>query len=302
MKEYRKIRLSDKRQSWLGKRNTVLHSKPLFYNASLQQKYYSSLYKLFKNLMEETQLNVEKLFNRREGKQFFKTQQKLAQDAADSKDRGFSVLAKELLDKLTKKFNRLFDNAALPLAEAMWKHSTTASAAALSNSLKKLTGGVTLQTSIVSKGLKTIAEAAIAENVALIKTIPRQYLAKIEGAVMRSITTSNGLQYLIPKIAKYSKQTKRQIQNTAYDQTRKAYNSINKQRMMSAGVNKFIWRHSGGGQKPRQDHIKMDGKVYSFDKLPVIDRSTGERGIPGQAINCGCTMEPCIEFENGEKI
>jgi uncharacterized protein with gpF-like domain len=31
--------------------------------------------------------------------------------------------------------------------------------------------------------------------------------------------------------------------------------------------------------------------------LPVIDPRTGERGIPGQAINCRCVMRPLVEFK-----
>jgi uncharacterized protein with gpF-like domain len=42
----------------------------------------------------------------------------------------------------------------------------------------------------------------------------------------------------------------------------------------------------------------MDGKIFSFDDLPIIDRKTGERGIPGQAINCRCTMTPVYEFDS----
>jgi uncharacterized protein with gpF-like domain len=36
--------------------------------------------------------------------------------------------------------------------------------------------------------------------------------------------------------------------------------------------------------------------VYSFDDLPVVDERTGETGIPGQAVNCRCTMSPVFDF------
>jgi len=42
-------------------------------------------------------------------------------------------------------------------------------------------------------------------------------------------------------------------------------------------------------------------EIFSFDDLPVIDRRSGERGIPGQAINCRCRMAPVIEFDNDEE-
>jgi SPP1 gp7 family putative phage head morphogenesis protein len=98
-------------------------------------------------------------------------------------------------------------------------------------------------------------------------------------------------------LQEYEGVTLRRARNIALDQTRKAYNNINKGRMQAIGVQKFEWVHSGGGQKPRELHIELDGQVFSFDDLPVIDERTGERGIPGQAINCRCTMVPVIEFE-----
>ena len=40
----------------------------------------------------------------------------------------------------------------------------------------------------------------------------------------------------------------------------------------------------------------MSGKVYRLDDPPVIDARTGERGLPGQAIFCRCTMQPIVKF------
>src|SRR5690606_26092523 len=137
------------------------------------------------------------------------------------------------------------------------------------------------------------------ENVSLIKSIPEKYFTDVTGSVMRSITTGQGIKDLITQIEKYDGITERRAKNIALDQTRKAYNMINKQRMMTAGFKKFKWLHSGGGQHPRKDHIAMNGNVYSFDDLPVIDKKTGERGIPSQLINCGCVMQPVYEFEDG---
>ena len=70
--------------------------------------------------------------------------------------------------------------------------------------------------------------------------------------------------------------------------------------MEKLGLKKFEWLHSGGGHHPRPDHVAMSGNIYSFTSLPIIDSKTGERGIPGQAINCKCVMRPVIEFEQGE--
>jgi len=102
----------------------------------------------------------------------------------------------------------------------------------------------------------------------------------------------------VPALEQYEGQTHRRAKNIALDQTRKVYNSVNKGRMEALGIGKFMWHHSGGGAHPREDHIDMDGEIYSFEELPIIDPRSGERGIPGQAPNCRCTMSPVFSFED----
>jgi SPP1 gp7 family putative phage head morphogenesis protein len=178
----------------------------------------------------------------------------------------------------------------------MVKEAAAASRTQLHSSLQKMSGGMSLKTSVLdTPQLLNIYKASVTSNVALIKSIPSQYMDSVNGAVMRSITTGNGLQDLVPALEQYAGITHRRATNIALDQTRKAYNSINKGRMQDIGVEKFMWHHSGGGMHPREDHIQMDGNIYSFANLPVIDQNTGERGIPGQAVNCRCTMSPVFE-------
>lgn len=202
---------------------------------------------------------------------------------------------------LTARFNDLFAKKAKPMAESMVTDADKAGAKALHASLMKLSGGMSLQTTLSNPNIANIAKAAVAENVSLIKSVATEYLQKVEGAVMRSITTGNGLQDLVPALEQYEGQTHRRAKNIALDQTRKAYNSINKGRMQGIGIKKFMWHHSGGGAHPREDHVEMDGEIYSFDDLPVIDQRTGERGIPGQAPNCKCVMSPVFDFGDDEK-
>jgi len=201
-----------------------------------------------------------------------------------------------LMADLGNRFNALFAKKARPLAEGMVKAADKSGASALYSSLQKLSGGMSLKTSLGSPALNEITKASVAENVSLIKSIASEYLQKVEGAVMRSITTGNGLQDLVPALEQYEGQTHRRAKNIALDQTRKVYNSVNKGRMEALGIGKFMWHHSGGGAHPREDHVDMDGEIYSFEELPIIDPRSGERGIPGQAPNCRCTMSPVFDF------
>lgn len=282
----KKIQLTRKREAWAASRKEAptFKGESLQHNAAVAVRYVGALSSLTAQMTAQVKRDVLKLF---------KTD---AAAAHFGQDATIASQSRILLADLGSKFNALFAKKAKPLAEGMVKEASKTSTASLHSSLQKLSGGMSLKTSVVNSPLQEIYKASIAENVSLIKSIAQEYLQKVEGAVMRSITTGNGLQDLVPAIEQYEGQTHRRAKNIALDQTRKVYNSVNRGRMEALGVKKFMWHHSGGGAHPREDHIEMDGQIYRFDNLPVIDQRTGERGIPGQAPNCRCTMSPVFDF------
>lgn len=286
----KKVKLTAKRQAWAESRSKapVFKGTPLQYNVGVSQKYARAVSALTAQMTAQVKREVLKMFKA---------------DAAASHfgmDASISSQSRILMSALNSRFTELFAKKAKGLAEAMVTGAEKASKPALHSSLQTLSGGFSLKTSVMDKPLREIYKASVTENVNLIKSIASEYLTNVEGAVMRSITTGNGLQDLVPALEQYEGQTHRRANNIALDQTRKAYNSINKGRMQAIGVKKFMWHHSGGGAHPREDHVAMDGNIYSFDDLPVIDKNSGEKGIPGQAINCRCTMSPVFDFEDDE--
>lgn len=295
----KKFKLSEKKEQWVGKRDVNLQGIPLHYNISDQIDYYKDIKKLTDKMTEEVKRRITLLFSSNLSDDFFHNQKEIV-----AMDNSLSDKAKKLMNDLTFRFQKLFNDKAKKISEKMVNTAASTSSVNLKNSLEYLSGGLALKTDFIPHPLKNIVKASINENVSLIKSIPQKYLSDISGSVMRSITTGNGLKDLIPAISKHSNQTKRRIKNLALDQTRKAYNVINKQRLISIGVKKFKWLHSGGGQHPRKSHIAMNGKVFSYDDLPIINKEQADKGyespqkgIPGQAINCGCTMNPVVSFE-----
>lgn len=291
----KKFPLTEQKRSWAENRDVTLRGTKLNYNAAQQARYTLAIQKLVKQMTSEVKKELTKLFKGEIAEEFFEQQEMVA-----TLDASISSKARILMNSLTAKFSALFALKAKPLAETMVKGAATISKTTLASSFKRLSGGLSLKTGVVPAGMEDVAAAVVSENVSLIKSIPSQYFTDVTGSVMRSITTGNGLQDLVPAINKYAGQTERRARNLALDQTRKAYNSINKQRMVAIGVKRFEWLHSGGGQKPRASHIKIGGHIFSFANLEAEQAALGvpeaDRGIPGQAINCRCTMVPVIEF------
>lgn len=231
-------------------------------------------------------------------------------------DTSIAELSARLMRKMIDRFEGVFSDAAIDMSKRMVDRTLENSAAGLKTSLREISKARTLDTSILTDRLKVTVEASIADSVGLIKRVPEKYLSEVNNAVMRSITTGNGLQDLVPELEKQNIQVRNWATNTALDQTRKVYGNINKERMKASGVRQFEWVHSGGSNQPREQHMSrnnqpepgsldgelagLNGGIFDFDNLPVIDPRTGERGIPGQTYNCHCTMRPIVTFDTGD--
>ena len=294
-KKLKKIQLSKNRVDWVGKRTTNLKGKPLNSSAAIELAYYKKMMSLLDMMSKDLSRETAKLLRGNAIKDF-------AQDAS------LTSAVRIMMSKLSRKYGGIFSESAKGYAEYLVRQNLNHSKTTLGASLKTLSGGLTIETDLVTVTLKEVVKASVLENTNLIKTIRTGFLDGVEGDILRSITSheSGGIKSLQARIheslTKRYKQHKNKAKNIALDQTRKVYNNINEKRMKAVGVKRFTWHHAGGSKEPRRDHIAMDGKVYSFDDLPVIDKRTGEKGIPGQAINCKCFLSPVISFEVGEEV
>lgn len=291
--------LTKKRAGWVRSRehSGVMRGRPLNHPAGAMSRYAAALQAITAKMCEATQKEIEQLFAHPDVEEYFTNYNKTATIAMDISP---ASQARILTNKLRVRFEQLFGEFAKPAAEKMMNETNQASASATYSSLKELSGGLSLSTSAITPAMQETFKLAVANNVSLIKSIPSEYFDKVQGAVYRSIMDGKGLKDLQEFFGQQKGIESRKAKNLALDQTRKAYNGLNKGRMQANGVHKFEWLHSGGGLHPRPLHQGYHGQIFSFNALPVIDEKTGERGIPGQAINCGCTMCPVIEFEQGE--
>ena len=204
--------------------------------------------------------------------------------------------ARILTNALALKFQAAFARRARGLADQLARNVEGNSKTNLHASLKELSGGISLRTSVVTPRLREAVKATIAENVGLIKSIPQEYFQRIQGAVMRNITAGRGTAGILDTIERIGAVTTRRAALIARDQTSKATTAVNSARMSALGIRKFEWLHSSGGKEPRPLHVELSGQVFSLDDPPVIDDKTGERGLPGQLINCRCRMVPVVDF------
>lgn len=279
--------LTVRKQKWASVfKPKKLKGLPLNPSAAATERYYAALRALIVKMTSIAKKEIERFYKQDHATEYF------AEDAS------IASQARILANAMQKRFDELFGVSAKDLAESMVEDMDKSSAVALRLSLKQLSGGLTLKTDILTGELNEILTATVTENIGLIKSIPKQYLDGVRGQMMRSITTGQGLAELIPAIQKQGNVTLKRARLIATDQTLKAFGNLNKARLTKLGLEEFEWLHSGGGQHPRRLHQQMSGKIYSLSDPPVIDEKTGERGIPGQLINCRCRMIPVIKFDD----
>lgn len=144
--------------------------------------------------------------------------------------------------------------------------------------------------------MRDVLAATINENVALIKSIPAQYLTEVEGMVMRSVATGGDLQALVKELRDRYGITKRRAVLISRDQNSKALATILRVRQQGLELTEAVWLHSHAGKVPRPEHVGWNGSAYKIaeGKWSEVD---GAYVWPGTAINCRCmsrTIVPSI--------
>lgn len=201
----------------------------------------------------------------------------LAADATPSAE------IKKLIDKLTDRWFRQFDKGAKELADYFALAANKRTDAALQSILER--AGFSIGKFKMTPAQRDVIEAAVNENVGLIKSIPEQYLKNVEGDVMRAVQVGGATGDLAKKLEANYGVSMRRAKFIARDQTAKATSVMGRARYLELGVEKAIWRHSRAGKVPRKSHLHNDGKEYSVSE-GWWDPDVGEFIQPGQLINC----------------
>jgi uncharacterized protein with gpF-like domain len=191
------------------------------------------------------------------------------------------------LRKLTRRWQRRFNEAAPKLADYFATAVEKRSSTALRNILKE--AGFTVEFKMTA-AQRDIINATINQNVQLIKSIPQQYLVQVEGAVMRSVQIGRDLGTLAKEFEQHYGVTRRRAAFIARDQNNKATSAMSRARRLELGLDESEWRHSGGGKHPRPTHVAMNRKRFKTSQGmwdPAVKRYIHAGEEPGcRCIEC----------------
>lgn len=192
--------------------------------------------------------------------------------------------------RLARRWTKNYDEVAEEMAEYFARDVASRSDAALRKILRD--GGWSVKFKM-TPAMRDIFEATVNQNVALIKSIPQQYLAGVEQLVQESVQTGRDMGSLTKKLQHRYGVTKRRAALISGDQNNKATSAFNRARQLELGIERAVWMHSHAGEVPRPSHVRMNGKTYDIAK-GMWDDDEGEWVQPGQLINCRCTSRPVV--------
>lgn len=199
---------------------------------------------------------------------------------------GWLDLVRGALDYLKRKWTGLnFDSVANRLST---EFVTTANATNARQSRRDL--GIDIFSG--NPQLVEYLRASAYDNAQLIKSIPEQYLGRVESAVMANMRAGNRSTAIIAELKKAYDITDKRAKMIARDQTAKINGELTKKRQVAAGFDYFQWIDSDDSRVRTRHHeiserVTAYGKgVYRWDSPPLSDK--GEPIIPGSDYQCRC--------------
>lgn len=210
------------------------------------------------------------------------------------------------LQSLAKQWQKRFDD----LAEKAGRTFVSTVSGRTDLGLKKILteGGFGPSEWKLSAAQKDVLGALVHENVSLIKSIPQQYLGKVEQDVMRSVAAGRGLKQLISDLQTHYGVTRDRAKLIATHQNRMATGLLTRVRYGEAGIEKAVWMHSGVGLHPRPNHVRAGRDQVVFDVAKgwwdkdAYGPGKGAWIFPGFLQNCGCLMRPVIPAFVAEEV
>lgn len=285
--------LTAKKARWAKNRDVVLTGTILHNPVMVGHRYSKSLINLIDVMIKITDRKVKSIFKTEQAKKFF------------AKDESISSMMERIFNELINEFKVFFDQHTNRLVTKTAKEANNASKKAFKYSFKKLSGGLTIDVDKISEDEREIIKSIVFQNIRLVKSIQSKYLNNVAYKIISSIADKNNqgleglIKYIDGTLTDEARKIRNQAHNIALDQTRKMFNDFNRIMAIKAGIKQFRWIHTGRAKYPRPYHRDvLNDKIFLFDKPPIIDPKTKDRGFPGQLRNCRCTFVPVIDFDN----
>lgn len=200
----------------------------------------------------------------------------------------------QIMKWLRKKWYKKYDEKSREFAKWITDKTRKRTSAQVMRKLKQM--GMTLKPHY-SKQDKEMIREITSNNVALIKSIPQQYLYTVQQAVNNAFITGFDMQSATETIneilAPVDEKSNNRAALLARDQINKTTQQFAIFEAKSVGATKGRWIHVPGKYSSRITHIKMNGQTFNLDD-GLYDADVHRNVKPGELIYCNCQFETLI--------
>jgi SPP1 gp7 family putative phage head morphogenesis protein len=135
-----------------------------------------------------------------------------------------------------------------------------------------------------------VMQQLLAEQVHLIKSIPREAAERVHRLTVEGLMDSTRASEIAKEIQRTGEVAKSRANLIARTEVSRTASTLTQARAQYIGSDGYIWRTSGDGDV-RHSHREMEGKFVRWDDPPTLD---GMKGHAGCFPNCRCYPEPVI--------
>jgi SPP1 gp7 family putative phage head morphogenesis protein len=181
---------------------------------------------------------------------------------------------------------------------------------ALGNILDKVEAGVmaNLQGEIIpalTQAQKSEIESAFVNNLEYhINGYSQRQISKMRTDIAAMLDDGATPQEVSQYLQKRWGQAKRKADFLAFNETNIFTAQLEAFQNQSAGFTHFQWITNLDGLE-RPLHRVLNGNIFRYDDLPVIDERTGQKGLPATTYNCRCKAKPVRNkefYENRQRL
>jgi SPP1 gp7 family putative phage head morphogenesis protein len=149
--------------------------------------------------------------------------------------------------------------------------------------------GVSIDAWLTNAAIADDLAASLAWNTSLIRNVSDQTRDRISNIVWAGYRARTPRRDIARAMNEAVGLGRRRALLIGQDQAVKLSGALDRSRMLEAGIDQFIWRHSLK-LHPRKEHVERNGKIYRWDSEVAMTDP------PGQAIHCGCKAQSYLSL------
>lgn len=252
--------------------------RPVRANEGVASRYSNRLHDIIQEMSANFTLHLTRAWKEEQNLVGF------ASDAAASQVRLLDRVLKRLLPRWTS----IWDERGERIVKEFTKTSQSTTDNSLMQSLKSAGWAIKFKPTVASVEAYRLV---FANNIALVKSLPQQFMKNVEGAVWRNVMRGFDAGKLTQDIIQETGVSLRHAAFIANDQVRKAQAVFEIERCEQVGIIYGTWQHSDAGRHPRPSHVAADGKRFKLKDGLMLD---GRQVWPGTEPNCKCFFVPIL--------